>query len=144
MNAKPNGVLGEEHPMPVQSKAKLWVGRVLSALPSLAMLLSGGMKLSHNTMVIEGFAKFGYEASSLTIIGLLEIACVVLYLVPRTTVLGAIFLTGYLGGAVATHVRVGDPAFIAPFLLGVLAWGGLYFRDDRVRGLLPLTPPRAD
>ena len=114
--------------MSAQSNWKKWVGIVLSVLPSLLMLLSGVMKLTHNPKVVEAFTtKFGYQGeSSLTIIGLLEVACVVVYAVPRTAVLGAILMTGYLGGAVATHVRVLDPSFVTPFLLGVFAWGGLY------------------
>jgi hypothetical protein len=132
--------------MPARPKWKTVVGWVLSALPSLMMLFSGAMKLSHNPAVVEGFAgKFGYQGeSTLTIIGLLEVACVAVYLIPRTTVLGAILMTGYLGGAVATHVRLLDPSFVAPFLLGVFAWGGLYLRDSRVSALIPVTPPAND
>ena len=132
--------------MAARSTWKTWVGLILSALPSLLMVLSGVMKLTHSPKVVEAFAgKFGYEGeSTLTVIGLLEIACVIVYAIPRTAVLGAILMTGYLGGAVATHVRVGDPGFITPFLLGVFAWGGLFLRDARIRALLPLTPPNAD
>lgn len=115
----------------------LWVGRVLSALPTLMLLGSAAAKLSHAQPIVENFAKFGYPEPTLVPIGVVELLCAVLYAVPRTAVLGAVLVTGYLGGAVATHVRVGEP-FFAPFILGVIVWGGLYFRDPRVRALLPL------
>ncbi len=124
----------------IPSKAALWGGRVASALPALAMAMSGAMKVSHGAPVVEGFAKFGYPAGALTPIGIVELACVVLYLIPRTAVLGAILIAAYLGGAVATHVRAGEP-FILPVLLGVLAWVGLWLRDPRVRALAPLRSP---
>lgn len=87
--------------------------------------------------MVEGFATFGYPQKLLLPIAIAEILCTVLYLFPRTAVLGAILLTGYLGGATATHVRVGEQ-FVAPVFLGVMLWGGLYFRDSRLRALLPL------
>lgn len=121
----------------VPNKAMLWTGRVLSALPALGLVMSSVMKLSHNPAVLEGFGKFGYPESSLTAIGLVELVCALLYAIPQTSVLGAILVTGYLGGAVATHVRIGD-VFVAPLLLGVLAWAGLVLRDSRLRALLPL------
>jgi len=121
----------------VPSKAMLWTGRVLSALPVLALVMSATMKLTHNPAVIEGFAKFGYPESSLTPIGLVELVCALLYAIPQTSVLGAILVTGYLGGAVATHARIGD-VFVAPLLLGVLPWAGLLLRDSRLRAFLPL------
>lgn len=119
-------------------KWELWTGRVFTALPSLMLLFSASMKLSHAPQVVDMFTgKFGFKESSLTPIGILEIAVTVLYLIPRTAVLGAILIAAYLGGAVVTHLRVGDP-FVAPALLGVLAWGGLFLRDMRLRALLPL------
>jgi hypothetical protein len=121
-----------------RGKWMLWAGRVLSGLSSLMLVFSGSMKLSGNPQMVEQFEKtFGYPGSTLPIIGVIEIACVALYLIPRTAVLGAVLLTGYLGGAVATHVRIGDP-FIAPILLGAAVWGGLFLRDPRIRALLPL------
>src|SRR5579872_6324587 len=97
------------------SKGLLWTGRVLSALPVLGLIASSSMKLMHNPNMVPMFVgKFGYQESALTAIGLVELACAVLYLVPATSVLGAILVTGYLGGAVATHVRVGDPGFVTP------------------------------
>lgn len=115
----------------------VWAGRILTALPCLALLPSAGMKLSAPAEFIANFEKMGYSAASATPIGVVELLCVIIYLVPQTAVLGAILLTGYLGGAVATHVRVGEP-FIAPLLLGMMVWGGLFFRDERLRKLLPL------
>jgi hypothetical protein len=124
---------------PQPLKWHVWAGRVLTGLPALAMLASSLGKLSHAPAVMEGFTgKFGYSAGAVTGIGVLELACAIIYVVPRTAVLGAILVTGYLGGAVATHVRIGDPSFVMPALLGVFAWAGLYLRDPRVRALLPL------
>jgi len=123
-------------PQPVVSRNQRapWVaGRIVSALPVLALAISGSMKLARLPKVIDMFVhKFGYPENSLVAIGLLELACVLLYVIPRTRVLGALLLTAYLGGAVATHVRVGDP-FLVPVVMGVLVWVGLYLRDPRVR-----------
>ena len=115
----------------------VWTGRVLSALPVLMLVLSSSMKLSHAPAIVEGFAKFGYPEATLLPIGIVELLCAVLYAIPRTSVLGAILVTGYLGGAVSTHVRAGEP-FVMPLLLGVFAWGGLYLRDSLLRTRLPL------
>ncbi len=119
------------------SKQMLWAGRILSALPVLMLLFSAIMKFMKPAQVLQGLAQFGYQESVVLSLGILELACTVVYLVPRTAVLGAILLTGYLGGATATHVRVGDQFFI-PIVLGVLLWGGLYLRDERLRALIPL------
>lgn len=119
------------------SKTLLWTGRVLSALPVLMLLMSGVMKLVKPAPVVEGFAHFGYDESIALAIGIVELVCTVIYVIPQTAVLGAILLTGYLGGATATHVRIGEPFFV-PIILGVLVWGGLYLRDARLRALLPL------
>jgi hypothetical protein len=137
--AAENSTLGPANPAPLSLPMwQLWTGRVLSALPVLLLLLSASMKLSHPPAAVEMFVgKLGYPASMLTSLAVLELLCTVVYVVPRTAVLGAVLLTGYLGGAVATHVRVGD-AFVVPLLLGVLLWAGLYLRDERVRVLLPL------
>jgi len=86
---------------------------------------------------MEGFVRLGYDESLALGIGLVELVCTILYLVPRTSILGAILLTGYLGGATATHLRIGEP-YYAAVLLGVLVWGGLYLREERLRGLIPL------
>lgn len=118
-------------------KKLLWIGYTMSALPALLLLFSGTMKLLKPPSVMEGFVRLGYDESLALGIGLVELACTVLYLIPRTSVLGAILLTGFLGGATATHVRVGEP-FYAAVLLGVLVWGGLFLRDERLHVLLPL------
>jgi hypothetical protein len=120
------------------SKKRQWAGRIISALPVLLLLFSGVMKLLKPSAVLQSFAGYGYPEHLLVAIGLLEIACTVVYVIPRTSILGAILVTGYLGGATATNVRIGNPAFIMTTLLGVLAWLGLYLRDDRLRALLPL------
>lgn len=115
----------------------LWAGRVVSAIPVLLLLFSAGMKLAKPAPVVEGFMRLGYPEHLTFGIGVLELACTVLYIIPRTSVLGAVLLTGYLGGATATHVRVGDP-FLGPVVFGVLVWAGLFLRDPRLRVLLPL------
>lgn len=123
-------------PAPV-SKKILWTGYVLSTLPVLMLLFSGVMKFIPSPQLNEGFAHLGLPVTFAFGLGVLELVCTVLYLIPRTAVLGAILLTGYLGGAILTHLRVGDAYFMQP-LLGVLLWGGLWLRDPRLRALLPL------
>ncbi len=118
-------------------KKMLWAGRIMSALPVLMLLFSGVMKLVKPAPVVEGFAHLGYPESLALGLGIVELACAVVYVIPGTAVLGAILLTGYLGGATATHVRIGEPFFM-PIILGVLVWGGLFLRDERLRALLPL------
>jgi uncharacterized membrane protein YphA (DoxX/SURF4 family) len=119
------------------SKKMLWAGLVTSALPVLMLLFSGTMKLVKPTPVVEGFTKFGFPESVVLPLGIVELVCTVLYVIPRTSVLGAILLTGYLGGAIATHVRASEP-FVFQVILGVLVWLGLYLRDERLRALIPL------
>ncbi len=114
-------------------------GWTLTILPAFAMVMSAALKLSHASAFADQWVnKFGFPEWELSWVGLLELACVTLYLIPRTAVLGAVLLAGFLGGAVATHVRLADPAFVVPALLGVFVWGGLYLRDSRLRVLLPL------
>ena len=120
------------------SNRTVWIGRVLSAIPIGMMLFSAVLKVHPSPQVVQfTVTHLGYPEAALTKLAILEITCVVLYAIPRTAVLGAILLTGYLGGAVASHFRVGDLP-IPQVLLGVLAWGGLYLRDERLRALLPL------
>jgi hypothetical protein len=120
------------------SKRNFWIGWVLSAIPIGMMLFSASMKLHPSPQVVEFTANhLGYPATAFLPLAILEITSLVLYAIPRTAVLGAILVTGYLGGAVASHFRVGDPP-IAQCLLIVLAWGGLYLREPRLRGVLPL------
>lgn len=118
-------------------KKLLWTSYILSALPALLLLFSGVMKLVKPPSVMEGFAHLGYDQSVALGIGIVELLCTILYLIPRTSVLGAILLTGFLGGATASHLRIGEP-FYAAVLLGMLVWGGLFLRDERVRVLIPL------
>ena len=123
------------------SKKRPWAGIVISGLPALFLLVDGVMKLVKPAPVVEGTVKLGYPETVILPLGIVLLACTLLYVIPRSSVLGAILLTGYLGGAVATHVRVGDPLFshvLFPIYLGVLIWLGLYLRDDRLRALVPL------
>ena len=123
------------------SKKMVWAGRIISALPVLFLLMDGVMKLVKPAVVVEATVKLGYPESTILGMGIVLLACTVLYLIPATSVLGAILLTGYLGGAVATHVRVGDPLFthtLFPVYLGIMIWGGLYWREARLRALIPL------
>ena len=119
----------------------IWTGRVMSALVVVFLLFDSVIKLLDMTVVQESMAQLGYPVNLDRLIGLIEFICLALYAIPRTSILGAILLTGLLGGAIATHVRVGDPLFshvLFGVYLGLLAWGGLYFRDDRLRTLIPL------
>lgn len=119
-------------------KAAVWVGRVMTAIPSLMMLMSASMKLQQTPQVLEGWAKGGFPASILVPVGIIEVLAVVVYLVPRTAVLGAILVSGYLSGAFLTHLRALElGAACLPVLLGMMAWGGLWFREPRLRNLLP-------
>lgn len=124
------------------SKTSLWAGRILSALPVLLFAFSGMFALLKPAAAMQGFAHYGYPDGAMLRITVVEIACAIVYAIPRTSILGAILMTGYLGGATATHVRVGEPPFL-PIIAGVLVWGGLFFRDGRVRALIPLRSPKA-
>jgi hypothetical protein len=122
---------------PVSNKVR-WASYVLSALPVFMLLMSATTKIMQIPQVVEGFAK--WPAGSAVAIGILQIACTIIYLIPRTAVLGAILLVGYLGGAVAVTVEMGlgIAGWWLPAALGVLLWGGLWLRDVRVRALIPL------
>ena len=122
------------------SKTNLWVGRIVSGLPALFLLVDGVMKLFKPAVVVDATLKLGYSESTIIPIGVVLIICTILYLIPATSVLGAILLTGYLGGAVATHVRAGEGLFsiVFPVIFGILIWLGLYLRDVRLRALVPL------
>jgi hypothetical protein len=115
-------------------------GRVLSGLAAAFLVFDSLGKLLQLQPVMQGTTQLGYSTATVFPLGIVLLACVVIYLVPRTAVLGALLLTGYLGGAVATHVRVGDPLFthvLAPTYFAALIWGGLMLRDARVRALAP-------
>jgi len=114
-----------------------WVGRAFSALPAALILFSASLKITSSPMIVDPLGKAGFSPGLVTAIGVLELACLAIYLVPPTAVLGALLLTGYLGGAVVTHLRVGQP-FAMPVVIGVLVWAGVYLRDARVRAILPL------
>jgi hypothetical protein len=114
----------------------VWVGRGISILVSLVFALSAAMKLKGGAEVMQGMAHLGLPESLTMPLAILEISCVVIYLIPATSVLGAILLTGYMGGAICTHLRVGD-LFVLQIALGILVWLALYLRESRLRGLIP-------
>jgi len=123
------------------SKGALWTGCVLSALVVLFMLFDCSLKIARAQVAVEGTVKLGYSESVVAPIGIVLLICTILYAIPRTSVLGAVLLTGYLGGAVATNVRAGLPLagyVLFPVYVGVLAWLGLYLRSLRVRNILPV------
>jgi len=127
--------------MPISSpvtKTALWTGRVMSALPVLLVLFGSVMKLMKTAAVVEGFVRAGVPERLIIPVGIIELVCVIVYVVPRTAVLGAILMTGLLGGATITNLRIGDPTYPLPIILGMLAWGGLFMRDVRLRDLIPL------
>jgi hypothetical protein len=124
-----------------RAKRRVWAGRILSGLVVLFLIPDAVVKFFRPAPVVDAFAHLGWPLSNANTLGVLLLACTALYAIPRTSTLGAIFLTGYLGGAVATHFRVGDPLFshvLFPTYLGVLLWLGLYLRDERLRPLLPV------
>lgn len=121
-----------------------WAGRILSALSILFLLFDAVGHLVVPSQVVEAFNRLGYPIGLSRALGIIELICMAVYVIPRTAIFGAILLTGYLGGAVATHLRVRDPLFdtIFPIIFGVLVWAGLYLRDPRLRALIPFTEPR--
>ena len=128
-----------ENPSP--GKAGPRVGWALSMLTILFMLFDAGGKLALETHVLDATTKIGYPVSAIRPIGAIALICTVLYAVPRTAILGAVLLTGFYGGAVASKVRIDDPLFSSILFgvyFGLIAWGGLYLRDDRLRSLFPL------
>jgi hypothetical protein len=137
--AIPADVPAESQPRQPSSRRALWAGRVLSGLVTAFLLFDAGIKLSRHPMAIEGTTQLGYPAGVVFGLGLVQLACLALYLVPRTAVLGAVLWTGYLGGAIATHVRIENPLFshvLFPIYVAAFLWGGLYLRDARVRGMI--------
>ncbi|MET0291205.1 MAG: DoxX family protein [Steroidobacteraceae bacterium] len=118
----------------------VWTGRVMSGLLAAFLAFSAGIKLIHRPEVAETLVPLGWPADAGFALGVLEATVLVLYLIPRTAVLGAILMTGLLGGAMATHVRVGSPLFshiLFGLYMGLFAWGGLWLRDARLRALFP-------
>ncbi len=123
------------------SNGSLWTGRIISGVMVAFLLLDAALHLAKVAPVVEAFARLGWPMSLSATLGILELVCVALYVLPRTSVLGAIVLTGYLGGAVATHLRVGSSLFgetLFPVYVGILVWGGLYLREPRLHALMPI------
>ena len=121
------------------TKTQLWAGRILSGIPILFLLMDAGMKIAKAQLAVEGTRQLGYPEEAIVPLGIVLLLSTALYAVPRTSLIGAILLTGYLGGAVATHVRVGNPVFthmLFPVYVGVMVWGGLVLRDARLRAAL--------
>jgi DoxX-like family len=121
------------------SRTLIWVGRVVSTLVVLFCAFDGIMKVIKEPHVIAASAEFGFSTNEMVLIGVLMLACTVLYAIPRTAILGAVLLTGYLGGAVLANIHVGHPLFecIFPVIFGALAWGGVFVREARLRELTP-------
>lgn len=115
----------------------IWIGRVLSGLLALLLTMSAAMKLIGGKEVIEGFTRMGLPESLRVPLEILELACVLVYVIPVTSVIGAILLTGYVGGAIVTHLRIGEPV-VVQIALGLLVWLGLYLRESRLKSLVPL------
>jgi hypothetical protein len=142
--------VGEASPRPVVraagagsrvSKGQLWAGRILTAIPVLFLAFDSIIKLARLDIVTQSAGQLGWPAEMMFTVGVIEFACLVLYVIPRTSVLGVVLLTGYLGGAIATHVRLGNPFFshqFFPVYVAAMLWGGLYLREPLLRALLPL------
>jgi len=124
----------------MQEKTRVWAGRVVSAIPVAALLFSAVGKVTGAPQMVDVMVGvLGFSREALLLLAVIEVTCVIVYVVPPTAVVGAILMTGYLGGAIASHVRVGDTVnLVPPLVLAILAWVGLYLRDARVRALLPL------
>jgi len=137
-------------PAPAQPKWMTISGWILTLLVTAALIMSGVMKFSNDPQLLEGLEKMRLTHEVVKKIGIVEISCAVLYLFPPTTVLGAMLLNGYLGGAVFVHVQLGDPIgnIITPVVIGVLAWLGVYLREPRLRAIVPWrmspVPPKMD
>jgi hypothetical protein len=125
------------------SKGALWTGRIVMALVFLFMLFDGGIKVLRLAPAVEGTIRLGYPASVIVPIGLVSLISAFLYAIPRTSILGAILLTGFLGGATATQVRVQDPWFFFPVVIGMMVWAGPFLLDGRLRALIRLRTPKA-
>ena len=123
---------------PANPKAMTITGWIIGGLPALLMLLTSPMAILKLPQAVEGMNQYGYPEAAIVPLGIAEMLSALLYLIPQTSPLGAILLTGYLGGATATHVRAGEASFFVPILFGMLFWGGLWFRYPSLRALIPL------
>ena len=135
-----SAVLVESAPVASErSSASLWTGRILLGIAVLFLLFDTGIKVAGVREAVEGTVQLGFAPQHVLVIGLIEVVCLILYLVPRTAPLGAVLFTGYLGGAIATHLRLGNPLFshtLFPIYVAALLWGALYLRDARVRAVV--------
>jgi hypothetical protein len=122
------------------SKATLWAAYGISALAVLFLIFDSVIKVLKLAPAVEATTQLGYPESLIISIGVIELVCLAVYMIPRTAILGAILMTGYLGGAIATNLRAGTPLFnvFFPLIIGALIWGGIYLRDERLRALVPL------
>lgn len=122
------------------SKGRLWAGRIISGVVVLFMLFDGITKVIKEAHVMAAAAQLGFSERAIVGIGILLLACTTVYVIPRTSILGAILLTGYLGGATATNVHAGNPLFetLFPIIFGALVWAGIFMREERLRALIPL------
>ncbi len=123
------------------SVKSLWSGRIISAIAVLFLLFDSITKIVQAPFVMKASAQFGYSTGIIPVIGIILLVCVVIYVIPRTTILGAILLTGYLGGAVEVNIRIGAPLFsnvLFPVYFGILVWSGLYLRNQNLRRFIPL------
>lgn len=119
------------------SRKVFWIGWIIGVLPCLMLLMSATAKLIQPAGIEESLKPIGWRVDQLTWLGILEISVALIYLIPRTAVLGAILITGYMGGAIATHLRIGDYFILPHILIGVLIWLGVWLRDPRLRSLIP-------
>lgn len=130
----------------MESKKMIWAGRILSGIVILFMVMDGVLHMTKIPSVVDAFARLGWPLGLAVTLAIIELVCVAIYAYPRTSILGAILLTGYLGGAVATHLRVGSSLFgetLFPVYIGILMWGGLYGREARLRALIPFSKSTA-
>jgi len=130
----------ESEPGPL-SKKSLWAGRIICGLVAAFLVFDAVIHLMKPAPVVEGFAKLGFPIRFAVPLGIIELVCVLIYVIPRASILGAILLTGYLGGAIAIQLPTGNPFFgevLFPLYVGVTLWGGIYLRDARLRTMVPL------
>ena len=139
-HGQPSQIEASAEPRATTSKAMLWTGRVLSGLSILFLLFDAAGKFAKPAQVVDAFSRLGIPMSLSTSVGMLLVACTILYAIPRTAVLGAVLLTGFLGGAVAIQMRAGSPAFetVFPVIFGVMVWAGIYLRICSLRKIFPV------